>query len=218
MARELSRFRARQRRPPGLGLRPPLPPLGSAFAGDETDATSSAASAGGGESHARNKAANGKHTKGHEEGKEPPPALPLAAVDMLTGAPLAAAAAAAAAAADDDDDGALTRLAPLPAGDVGALSRSSVWAGFSDGLALRDYQLQGARWLLYQWHQRRSCLLADEMGLGKTVQAVALLHALDRLQRNRGPHLVVVPLSTMGHWANEMAAWTDLKVLSNGSL
>ena len=32
---------------------------------------------------------------------------------------------------------------------------------------LRDYQLEGVKWLLYQWTAGRSCLLADEMGLGK---------------------------------------------------
>jgi chromodomain-helicase-DNA-binding protein 7 len=36
-------------------------------------------------------------------------------------------------------------------------------------VVLRDYQLQGINWLLFQWTQGRSCLLADEMGLGKRV-------------------------------------------------
>lgn len=36
-------------------------------------------------------------------------------------------------------------------------------------VVLRDYQLQGINWLLFQWTQGRSCLLADEMGLGKWV-------------------------------------------------
>ena len=34
-------------------------------------------------------------------------------------------------------------------------------------VSLRDYQVQGINWLLFQWTQGRSCLLADEMGLGK---------------------------------------------------
>ena len=34
-------------------------------------------------------------------------------------------------------------------------------------VSLRDYQIQGINWLLFQWTQGRSCLLADEMGLGE---------------------------------------------------
>jgi Chromo (CHRromatin Organisation MOdifier) domain len=34
-------------------------------------------------------------------------------------------------------------------------------------VSLRDYQLEGINWLLFQWTQSRSCLLADEMGLGE---------------------------------------------------
>lgn len=35
------------------------------------------------------------------------------------------------------------------------------------GLKLRDYQLEGVNWLLWNWWHKRSCILADEMGLGK---------------------------------------------------
>ena len=37
----------------------------------------------------------------------------------------------------------------------------------SSGLRLRDYQLEGVNWLLWNWWHKRSCILADEMGLGK---------------------------------------------------
>jgi hypothetical protein len=40
-------------------------------------------------------------------------------------------------------------------------------------LLLRDYQLMGLKWLLFNWNQRRPCILADEMGLGKTIQTMA---------------------------------------------
>lgn len=39
----------------------------------------------------------------------------------------------------------------------------------NEGLRLRDYQLEGVNWLLWNWWHRRSCILADEMGLGKTI-------------------------------------------------
>jgi SNF2 family DNA or RNA helicase len=35
--------------------------------------------------------------------------------------------------------------------------------GFEDGLKLRDYQLEGVNWLLWNWWHKRSCILADEM-------------------------------------------------------
>lgn len=35
---------------------------------------------------------------------------------------------------------------------------------------LRDYQLEGVNWLVFNWHNGRNSILADEMGLGKTVQ------------------------------------------------
>lgn len=44
------------------------------------------------------------------------------------------------------------------------------------GLALREYQLTGLNWLIWNWYNSRSSILADEMGLGKTIQTVAFLH------------------------------------------
>ncbi|CAJ0918950.1 unnamed protein product [Ranitomeya imitator] len=32
---------------------------------------------------------------------------------------------------------------------------------------LREYQLEGMNWLLFNWYNRKNCILADEMGLGK---------------------------------------------------
>lgn len=46
----------------------------------------------------------------------------------------------------------------------GALGREDIPVR---NVTLRDYQLQGINWLLFQWTQSRSCLLADEMGLGE---------------------------------------------------
>jgi chromodomain helicase DNA binding protein 8 len=40
-------------------------------------------------------------------------------------------------------------------------------AGVDLGLNLRDYQLEGVNWLLWNWWLRRPCILADEMGLGE---------------------------------------------------
>ena len=69
-------------------------------------------------------------------------------------------------------------------------------------VTLKDYQIVGFNWLLLLFSQRKSCILADDMGLGKTCQVVAFLAALLE-QGNKGPHLVVVPGSTIENWMRE---------------
>ena len=54
---------------------------------------------------------------------------------------------------------------------------------------LRDYQVEGFRWLSRLAHWGAGACLADDMGLGKTIQALTLL--LDRAEG--GPALVVAP-------------------------
>lgn len=50
------------------------------------------------------------------------------------------------------------------------------------------------------------------MGLGKTVQSITFLKEVFSYGI-RGPFLVVVPLSTLGHWQREFEAWTDLNAI-----
>ena len=45
------------------------------------------------------------------------------------------------------------------------------------------------------------------MGLGKTIQTIALLAYIIEFKNNRGPFLIVVPLSTLSNWVNECAKW-----------
>jgi chromodomain-helicase-DNA-binding protein 7 len=73
-------------------------------------------------------------------------------------------------------------------------------------------QLAGLNWMLLCHHYKRSCILADEMGLGKTVQVVTFLEHLMSVEKKPGPFLVIVPLSTVGHWEREFASWTDMNV------
>ena len=71
------------------------------------------------------------------------------------------------------------------------------------GLAaeLRDYQLEGYRWLMRLSDSGFGAVLADDMGLGKTVQTLGML-----LQRAPGgPALVVAPTSVCGNWLLEAA-------------
>jgi SNF2 family DNA or RNA helicase len=71
---------------------------------------------------------------------------------------------------------------------------------------LHPFQLEGVNWLRYNFGQRNSVILADEMGLGKTVQVIAFICSLEPVV-GRGPHLVVIPLSTAQNWMNEFERW-----------
>jgi ATP-dependent DNA helicase len=76
----------------------------------------------------------------------------------------------------------------------------------ADGCILKDYQLEGVRWLASLYENGVSGILADEMGLGKTIQCVALIaHLL--LQGVSGPFLVVAPLATLPNWVREFEKW-----------
>lgn len=83
---------------------------------------------------------------------------------------------------------------------------------FPPGRELRDYQIEGINWLRHNWYYRRSCILADEMGLGKTVQGVNIIFDLYRIG-DRGPFLVVAPLSVLDQWVREFKNWTPLNVV-----
>lgn len=78
---------------------------------------------------------------------------------------------------------------------------------------LRDYQLQGVQFLLDSFHIGMSAILADDMGLGKTAQLCAFLGVLNTRYGIDGPHLIVVPLSTITGWVRELGRWAPgLKV------
>ncbi|MCF7979067.1 MAG: DEAD/DEAH box helicase [Chromatiaceae bacterium] len=116
------------------------------------------------------------------------------------------------------DDG---RFHPLAAPAVHELidgmqvEASQEWLGLLDRLAqieafepelpstlqaeLRDYQLEGFRWLARLAHWGAGACLADDMGLGKTLQALALI--LTRAPQ--GPTLVLAPTSVCGNWLDE---------------
>ncbi|KAJ5638073.1 hypothetical protein N7490_007952 [Penicillium lividum] len=81
---------------------------------------------------------------------------------------------------------------------------------------LRDYQVAGLNWLVSLHENGISGILADEMGLGKTLQTISFLGYLRYVAGITGPHLVVVPKSTLDNWKREFARWTpemDILVL-----
>jgi superfamily II DNA or RNA helicase len=65
---------------------------------------------------------------------------------------------------------------------------------------LRDYQLEGFRWLSRLAHWQAGACLADDMGLGKTVQAIAVMLE----QAPHGPCLVMAPTSVCHNWEREL--------------
>ncbi len=69
---------------------------------------------------------------------------------------------------------------------------------------LRDYQVEGYRWLMRLAAWGAGACLADDMGLGKTVQALSVILARARL----GPSLVVAPTSVCLNWRDEAARFT----------
>ncbi len=118
-------------------------------------------------------------------------------------------------------------------GEEGDSSSEVVESGA--GLRLRDYQLEGVNWLLWNWWHKRACILADEMGLGecfilfcnvvlsvliifclhppstgKTIQTIGFLHQLRRMKTTQiaGPFLIIAPLSLVDQWQSEVAVWS----------
>ena len=69
---------------------------------------------------------------------------------------------------------------------------------------LRDYQVEGVKWLISLWSNGLNGILADQMGLGKTVQTIGLLSHLREKVRLNGPFLVVGPLEVMPNWIKEI--------------
>jgi SWI/SNF-related matrix-associated actin-dependent regulator 1 of chromatin subfamily A len=69
-------------------------------------------------------------------------------------------------------------------------------------LVMKDYQVVGINWLRLLYENELSCILADDMGLGKTCQVIAFLAHLYETGV-KGPHLIVVPSSTIENWLRE---------------
>uniref|UniRef100_A0A671L9Z7 Chromodomain-helicase-DNA-binding protein 8 n=1 Tax=Sinocyclocheilus anshuiensis TaxID=1608454 RepID=A0A671L9Z7_9TELE len=89
---------------------------------------------------------------------------------------------------------------------------------YKNGNQLREYQLEGVNWLLFNWYNRQNCILADEMGLGKTIQSLALLSEVFAAGV-QGPFLIIAPLSTITNWEREFSTWTDMNaIVYHGSL
>lgn len=70
---------------------------------------------------------------------------------------------------------------------------------------LRDYQVQGYKWLKTLASYGFGGILADDMGLGKTLQSITyILSELPHVRKNKLPILIVCPSSLTYNWLSEM--------------
>lgn len=75
------------------------------------------------------------------------------------------------------------------------------------GGTLKEYQLKGLQWMISLFNNNLNGILADEMGLGKTIQTISLVTYLIEHKKQKGPFLVIVPLSTLTNWNLEFDKW-----------
>ncbi|MCA1321018.1 DEAD/DEAH box helicase [Bacillus tianshenii] len=70
---------------------------------------------------------------------------------------------------------------------------------------LRDYQVQGFKWLKTLAHYGFGGILADDMGLGKTVQSITYIQSeLANIRKSKQPVLIVCPSSLTYNWLSEL--------------
>ena len=71
---------------------------------------------------------------------------------------------------------------------------------------LKDYQLEGLKWMATLYENGLSGILGDEMGLGKTIQIISLMAYLQE-KNVKGPFIIAAPLATLPNWMREFKKW-----------
>ncbi|XBW36827.1 hypothetical protein QEN19_002406 [Hanseniaspora menglaensis] len=79
----------------------------------------------------------------------------------------------------------------------------------SNDVQVKTYQREGYEWLISLYSNGLNGLLSDEMGLGKTLQILLLISFIWEMEnlaesKENNIFLVVVPLSTIDNWVNEI--------------
>lgn len=69
---------------------------------------------------------------------------------------------------------------------------------------LREYQLEGVKWLSFLYVNKIGGCLADDMGLGKTLQAIAFLSNKNIFVWDNAMALIIVPKTLIKNWENEV--------------
>ena len=82
---------------------------------------------------------------------------------------------------------------------------------------LRPYQIQGLTWMSFLTGLNIGACLADDMGLGKTIQFIALLlHEKELSRKEILPNLLVVPMSVLPNWEDEILKFApNLKIYTH---
>jgi len=102
----------------------------------------------------------------------------------------------------------------LTSGGAKCMELQTQPASLNSNLKLGVYQMIGLNWLVLMHKQSLNGILADEMGLGKTIQTIAFLAHLKE-KGDEGPHLIIVPSSTLENWSKELTLWApDLQVIT----
>ena len=76
----------------------------------------------------------------------------------------------------------------------------------ASGCVLKEYHLEGLRWLSTLYENGLYGILADEMGLGKSIQVISLIAFLSTKNASNS-HIIIAPLATVPNWMNEMTIW-----------
>ncbi|XP_070614106.1 SWI/SNF-related matrix-associated actin-dependent regulator of chromatin subfamily A containing DEAD/H box 1 [Erythrolamprus reginae] len=107
----------------------------------------------------------------------------------------------------------LTKQVKKITGDGGGEWNIAQPSILNPSMELKPYQKIGLNWLALLHKHSLNGILADEMGLGKTIQAIAFLAYLYQVG-DVGPHLIVVPASTIDNWIREINLWCpELQIL-----
>ncbi|XP_065179062.1 lymphocyte-specific helicase-like [Sycon ciliatum] len=125
--------------------------------------------------------------------------------EPLTEAAPTTAAAATAVSGNQPMETASATATAASADDDGAILQPKLLSGGT----LREYQLDGLRWLKVLYENGVNGILADEMGLGKTIQCISLITHLIEFGIE-GPFLIAAPLSTLPNWVNEFKKFAPL--------
>eukprot|EP00798_Chlamydomonas_sp_ICE-L_P010150 gene10150-8053_t len=103
----------------------------------------------------------------------------------------------------------------------GLLESSDIWSQLASKLQadietqpslieegeLREYQMQGLRWLVALHDNGLNGILADEMGLGKTLQVISMISFFVESRASKAPFMVVAPASVISSWSAEFEKW-----------
>lgn len=80
---------------------------------------------------------------------------------------------------------------------------------------LRPYQKEGIKWLNFLDDFKLGGCLADDMGLGKTLQVISFIKHLKAKNKNKKPHLIILPTSLIFNWNAEVEKFCpSLKVFN----